>query len=77
MEKEYDEQTGQIVFKKKMAYSTEEEANEAVKKWQRANPHDLREMTAYKCAICKKWHIGHKSEMEEYSEKENHVQKVG
>lgn len=75
--KEYDEQTGQIVFKKKMAYSSEEEANEAVNEWHRANPHDLREITAYKCAICKKWHIGHKSVMEEYLEDENHVQKAG
>lgn len=75
--KEYDEQTGQIVFKKKMAYSSEEEANEAVNEWHRSNPHDLREITAYKCAICKKWHIGHKSVMEEYSGNESHVPKVG
>ena len=75
--KEYDEQTGQIVFKKKMAYSSEEEANEAVNEWHRANPHDLREITAYKCAICKNWHIGHKSVMEEYSGNESHVPKVG
>lgn len=62
--KEYDEQTGQIVFKKKMAYSSEEEANQAVMEWKRNHPEDKREVTAYKCAICKKWHIGHKSEME-------------
>lgn len=75
--KEYDEQTRKIVFKKKMVYSSEEEANEAVNEWHRANPHDLREITAYKCAICKKWHIGHKSVMEEYSDNENYVQKAG
>lgn len=75
--KEYDEQTGKIVFKKKMVYSSEEEANEAVKEWQRTKTHDKREITAYKCAICKKWHIGHKSKMEEYSDNENYVQKAG
>lgn len=75
--KEYDEQTRKIVFKKKMVYSSEEEANEAVKEWQRTKIHDKREITAYKCAICKKWHIGHKSKMEEYSENKNYVQKAG
>ncbi len=75
--REYDELTGQYVFKKKMAYSTEEEANQAVKEWQRTHPEDKREITAYKCAICKKWHIGHKSEMEECSVNEHSMQKVG
>lgn len=74
--KEYDEQTGQIVFKKKMAYSSEEEANKAVMEWQKDHPEDKREITAYKCAICKKWHIGHKSDMKECTENGNSVQKV-
>lgn len=74
--KEYDEQTGQVVFKKKMAYSSEEEANQAVMEWKRNHPEDKREVTAYKCAICKKWHIGHKSEMEGMGN-EYPVQKVG
>lgn len=75
--KVYDELTGQYVFKKKMAYSTEEEAYRAVKEWQRIHPEDKREITAYKCAICKKWHIGHKSEMKECIENEDSMQKVG
>lgn len=75
--REYDEQTGQIVFKKKMAYSSEEEANKAVKEWQITHPEDRREITAYKCAICKKWHIGHKSEMGECVKNEHHAQKAG
>lgn len=75
--REYDEQTGQIVFKKKMAYSSEEEANKAVKEWQRTHPEDRREISAYKCAICKKWHIGHKSEMGEYVKNEDLAQKAG
>lgn len=74
--KEYDEQTAQVVFKKKMAYSSEEEANQAVMEWKRNHPEDKREVTAYKCAICKKWHIGHKSEMEGMGN-EYPVQKVG
>lgn len=74
--KEYDEQTGQVVFKKKMAYSSEEEANQAVMEWKRNHLEDKREVTAYKCAICKKWHIGHKSEMEGMGN-EYPVQKVG
>ena len=75
--REFDEYTGQIVFKKKMAYSSEEEANKAVNEWQRTHPQDKREMSAYKCAICKKWHIGHKSEMEACVENEYFVQNVG
>lgn len=75
--REYDEQTGQIVFKKKMTYSSEEEANKAVKEWQRTHPEDRREISAYKCAICKKWHIGHKSEMGECVKNEYLAQKAG
>lgn len=74
--KEFDEQTGKIVFKKKMAYSSEEEANKAAKEWKRINPYDRREITAYKCAICKKWHLGHKSEIEDRIENEYLISKV-
>lgn len=59
--KMFDPQTGEIVFKKKMAYSTQEEALEAIKKWEEGHPSDIRKMTAYKCGICNKWHIGHES----------------
>jgi hypothetical protein len=55
----FDPQTGQKVYKKKMAYSTEQEALEAVKKWKITHPFDLKEMHAYKCDYCDKWHIGH------------------
>lgn len=73
----YDELTGEYVFKKKMTYSTEEEAYHAVKEWQRTHLEDNREITAYKCAICKKWHIGHKSEMKGCTENEYSMQDVG
>ena len=55
----FDPQTGQKVYKKKMAYSTEQEALEAVKKWKITHPFDLKEIHAYKCDYCNKWHIGH------------------
>ena len=63
--REYDELTGQVVFKKKMVYSSEEEAVKAVKEWKINHLEDKRDITAYKCAICKKWHIGHKSDIKE------------
>lgn len=75
--RDYNEQTGQIVFKKKMAYSSEEEANKAVMEWHRTHPKDKRVIMAYKCAICKNWHIGHKSEMKECIENGCLVQEVG
>jgi len=60
----YDSQTGQWVFKKKMAYSSYEEACAAIEKWKIDHPRD-REMQAYQCSVCKKWHIGHKSTLVE------------
>lgn len=63
--REYDELTGQVVFKKKMVYSSVEEAMRAVKEWKINHLEDKRDITAYKCAICKKWHIGHKSDIKE------------
>jgi len=59
----YDPQTGGIVFKKKMAYSSEQEALDAIEQWKLDHPSDLKEMHAYKCALCHKWHIGHDSIM--------------
>lgn len=59
----FDHQTGQIVFKKKMAYPTELAAMEAIEIWKINHPEDNREMHAYKCHICHKWHIGHDNEM--------------
>lgn len=55
----FDPNTGEIVFKKKMAYSSKEEAMIAISEWKANHPNDTQEMHAYKCAICKKWHIGH------------------
>lgn len=65
----FDPQTGEIVFKKKMAYSSLEDAKEAVVKWKIDHPLDHREVHAYQCIACGKWHIGHASlriNVEEY-----------
>lgn len=57
----YDPITGEIVFKKKMAYRNYEEAMEAIDLWYKNRPEDFGKMGAYKCSVCKKWHIGHNS----------------
>lgn len=59
--KMFDPQTGETVFKKKMVYSGKEAALIAIEAWKQAHPYDVREMHAYQCVICKKWHIGHLS----------------
>lgn len=66
--KTYDNQTGQWVFKKKMAYSSYEEACAAIEKWKIDHPRDTHEMQAYQCSVCKKWHIGHKTIKDESME---------
>ena len=55
----YDPQTGKVVFKKKMSYSNEGAALEAIKLWKIEHAEDNKEMAAYQCSHCHKWHIGH------------------
>lgn len=57
--KMYDPQTGKDVFKKKMAYPNEDAALEAIKLWKIEHIEDTKEMAAYQCSHCHKWHIGH------------------
>ena len=64
----YDRQAGKWVFKKKMAYSSYEEACAAIEKWKIDHPRDHEEMLAYQCSVCHKWHIGHKSPLAEVTE---------
>lgn len=59
--KMFDPQTGEYVFKKKMSYSSYEEAMEAIRRWKYENPFDTSELHAYQCKTCHKWHIGHSS----------------
>lgn len=58
----YDPITGEVVFKKKVEYSTYEEAAEAAKEFMERHPKDLRPVEAYRCAMCGHYHIGHRSE---------------
>ena len=55
----FDLYTKDVVLKKKMAYSTEQEATDAINQWKINHPMDMVEMVAYKCSSCDKWHIGH------------------
>jgi hypothetical protein len=55
----YDEQTGKMVLKKKVAFQTWEEAQEGLKSWRKKHPWEYFTVNAYKCASCGKWHIGH------------------
>lgn len=55
----FDMYTKDVVLKKKMAYSTEQEASNAINQWKKDHPLDMVEMVAYKCSSCDKWHIGH------------------
>lgn len=55
--------TGEVVFKKKMAYKSQEAAIKATVEWKRKYPTEKRKMQAYQCSECGKWHIGHKGKM--------------
>lgn len=57
--KMYDPQTGKKVFKKKMSYPNKDAALEAIKQWKIEHVEDTKEMAAYQCSHCHKWHIGH------------------
>ena len=57
--KMYDPQTGKMVFKKKMSYPNKDAALEAIKLWKIEHVEDTKEMAAYQCSHCHKWHIGH------------------
>lgn len=58
--RQLDPFTNEVVFKKKMPYRNEEAALRAVEEWTHNHPEEKREMAAYKCSDCGKWHIGHK-----------------
>ena len=57
--RDYDNNTGKVVFKKKMIYNNEQEALEAIEERKKLYPFDTKEMHAYECKYCHKWHIGH------------------
>ena len=53
-----DPVTGERIFKKKLGYTTYEEAAKAALQYHQEKG-DKRPVHAYKCAFCGKWHIGH------------------
>lgn len=57
--KMYDPATGEVVFKKKMEYSSYEEALNAAREFALKHPEDKKPVSPYQCAHCGKWHIGH------------------
>ena len=65
--KMYDPIAGGMVFKKKMEYSSYEEATEAAMEFMRRHPEDKKPVSAYQCAHCGKWHIGHTTPAEKKS----------
>ena len=48
-------------------------ASESIEKLEEKYPEEKRPMEAYKCSHCKKWHIGHKSEIIELLEPQNSI----
>ena len=59
--RQYDSNTGKVVFKKKFGYQTIEEARESAIKLVQDNPWCHNAVNVYKCAHCNKYHIGHES----------------
>lgn len=59
--KTYDPILGKNVLKKKVEYSSFEDAADAAILFALRHPNDEKPMTAYKCSVCDKWHIGHLS----------------
>lgn len=63
--KMFDPLTGKVVLKKKMTYLNLEDALKSIEKWKIDHPYDKKEMQAYECNVCHKWHIGHRSDFDE------------
>lgn len=59
----YDRNLKEWVLKKKVAYKTEEEAQEAAIEYMTRNPQEGK-ISVYKCSYCNMFHIGHAREIE-------------
>ena len=59
--RQYDPNTGKVVFKKKHGYNTVEEARLKAVKLVKDNPLCSQAVSVYKCARCGQYHIGHES----------------
>ena len=61
--RQYDHNTGKVVFKKKFGYETIEEAKTSAIKLVQDKPWCRKAVNVYKCAHCNKYHIGHESNL--------------
>lgn len=59
--RQYDSNTGKVVFKKKHGYQTIEEAKVQAIQFINDNPLCQKAINIYKCAHCNMYHIGHES----------------
>lgn len=61
-------------YKAKIAYETEQEAIAAARR-ENLNPKNIHKLSAYKCNICQKWHIGRNSRKELTDEEREKIRK--
>lgn len=59
--RQYDPNTGKVVFKKKIGYATIEDAKFSAMKLVRDKPWCQKAVNIYKCVHCNMYHIGHES----------------
>lgn len=59
--RQFDPNTGKVVFRKKFGYETIEEAKTSAIKLVQDKPWCHKAVNVYKCAHCNKYHIGHES----------------
>ena len=59
--RQYDSNTGKVVFKKKHGYQTAEEAELSAIRLVNDNPWCRKSVSVYKCVHCNMYHIGHES----------------
>ena len=59
--RQYDPNTGKVVFKKKHGYQTVEEAKAHAIQFIIDNPLCQKAINVYKCSLCNMYHIGHES----------------
>lgn len=61
--RQYDPNTGKVVFKKKHGYDTVEEAKAMAVQLVKDRPWCEKAVSVYRCAYCHKYHIGHESSL--------------
>lgn len=72
----FDSVNGGYVLKSKMEYQSFDDANMAARKYMTRNPNELLRVSAYQCAYCGKWHIGHERSDDEIIQETMNLEKV-